>query len=74
MTAADKAFAIAYYFDHFVNEIGITKDEYLKSLGYFLLYEYCEWVYVGNCYNQTDTDRYQSYFQKAKTLAEQMGY
>lgn len=74
MTDADKAFAIDYYFDHFVNEIGITKDEYLKSLGYFLLYEYCEWVYVGNCYNQTDTDRYQSYFQKAKTLAEQMGY
>ena len=74
MTEEDRTFAIEYFFEHFVKETGISKDEYLQTMRYFLFYEYCEWVYVGNYYNQTNTARYQSYYQKAKSIATQLGY
>lgn len=74
MTETDKAFAAAYYYDNFVGEMGISYDNYRRSLGLFLFYEYCEWVYVGNKYNDTTMPRYRSYFQKAKQLAAELGY
>lgn len=66
MTQADKDFAIQYYFEHFIREKGIRYPEYRRTLDYFLLYEYCEWVAVGVQYGETDSGRYQQYYAKAK--------
>ena len=66
MTQADKDFAIDYYFEHLLREKGIRYPEYRRTLDYFLLYEYCEWVAVGVQYGETDSERYQQYYAKAK--------
>ena len=50
-------------------ETARMEQEYRNALDNFLFYEYCEWVYVGNLYNDNDSPRYQSYVKKAKALA-----
>ena len=70
MTAADKTFAVEYYYDHLVKAKGISCDEYRKALDYCLLYEHCEWVMVGLKYGDTESERYRKYSKSAKELAE----
>ncbi len=67
MTNADKSFAIDYYYDNLLKEKGISYTNWLNTLEYFLFYEYCEWVFVGNKYNVTDS----TYYQKYLPIAEQ---
>lgn len=74
MKEVDKQYAVQYYFDHFIAETGIAYETYLTTMRLFLFYEYCEWVYVGNKYNNTTMPRFQSYFQKAKRLAAELGF
>ncbi|MBQ1704386.1 MAG: phosphotransferase [Clostridia bacterium] len=69
MTQADKDFAVNYYYDHLLREKGISYTEWLNTLEYFLFYEYCEWVFVGNKYHATDGEYYQKYFPMAKRQA-----
>ena len=66
MTQADKDYAIDYYFDHLLKEKGIDYNAYRKTLDYFLLYEYCEWIMLGIEYNDTGSERFQKYYSKAK--------
>lgn len=72
MKDEDKAFIIDYYYEHFVQEQGITYDEYQLGLKYFLLYEYAEWIMLGVKYNNTDSLRYIEYYQKAKQLVKEL--
>lgn len=65
MTDADKSFAADYYYNNLAKRKGIDRQEYDKTLNYFLLYEYCEWVMVGNKYEQTNSERYKRYYSKA---------
>ena len=53
MSTADKDFAVKYYYDKLLKDKGISYDEWLEALECFLFYEYCEWIYVGNKYNDT---------------------
>ena len=69
MTNADKRFAIDYYYDNLLKEKGISYTNWLNTLEYFLFYEYCEWVFVGNRYNTTDGKYYQKYLPIAKQQA-----
>ena len=69
MTQADKDFAVEYYYDHLLREKGISYTEWLNTLEYFLFYEYCEWVFVGNKYNATDGKYYRKYLPIAKCQA-----
>lgn len=69
MTEADKQFAIGYYYDHLLKEKGISEQDWRKTLEYFLFYEYCEWVFVGNRYQATDGEYYQKYLPIAKQQA-----
>ena len=69
MTQADKDFAVEYYYDHLLREKGISYTEWLNTLEYFLFYEYCEWVFVGNKYNATDGKYYKKYLPMAKRQA-----
>lgn len=74
MKNEDKTYAIAYYYDHFVRHQGIDYEVYRRSLELTLFYEYCEWVYVGNKYDETDSDRFRAYLQKAKGQAAMLGF
>lgn len=65
MADSDRAFAVEYYYDNLAKHKGIDRHEYERALDYFLLYEYCEWVMVGNKYGQTDSERYKRYCSKA---------
>lgn len=66
MTQKDKDYAIDYYYEHLLKEKGIDYNTYRKTLDYFLLYEYCEWIMLGIEYNDTGSERFQKYYSKAK--------
>ena len=72
VTQADKDFAIDYYFEHLLLKKGIKYPEYRRTMDYFLLYEYCEWVAIGVKYGETDTERYRMYFAKAKEYLKKL--
>ena len=72
MTDADKAFAIDYYYDKLLKEKGVLYQEWLHTLEYFLFYEYCEWVFVGNKYQETDGEYYKKYLPIAKKQAAEI--
>jgi thiamine kinase-like enzyme len=72
MTDADKAFAIDYYYDKLLKEKGVLYQEWLHTLEYFLFYEYCEWVFVGNKYQATDGEYYKKYLPIAKKQAAEI--
>ena len=66
MTEDDKAFAADYYCEHLLRDKGISYQSYRRSMDLFLLYEYCEWIMLGNKYTDGDMVRYHQYLQKAK--------
>ena len=69
MTQDDRDFAIEYYYENLLKEKGISYLEWRNTLEYFLFYEYCEWVFVGNKYNVTDGEYYKKYLPIAKRQA-----
>ena len=66
MTQADRDYAIEYYFEHLLSAKGVDYGDYRRTLDYFLLYEYCEWVMLGVKYSETGSERYKQYYAKAK--------
>lgn len=65
MRDEDKAYAIDYYYNNLVKQKGISYEEYRHTLDLFLLYEYCEWIMLGNKYEDADMERFNRYFAKA---------
>ena len=74
MTDADKTYAISYFYEHFIKGKEVGMESYRRSIDLALFYEYCEWVYVGNQYQDTNNDRYRKYRQKAKSQAAKLGF
>lgn len=72
MTESDRAFAIEYYYENLIRDVGISYDDYTETLDYFLFYEYCEWVMLGNRYGDTDSDRYKYYSKLSRAMAERL--
>ena len=72
MKEDDKSFAIDYYFEKLVKHKGISFSEYRRTLDLFILYEYCEWIMLGNKYEDADMDRFDSYLKKAKELIKKL--
>ena len=66
MSDEDRLFAIEYYYKNFVAEHGISYEEYRRSLDLFVFYEYCEWIMVGNKYNNAKGELFEEYSRKAK--------
>lgn len=64
MRGEDREFAIEYYYENLIARKGISKDEYLRAIDLFLLYEYCEWIMLGNKYADADMERYSAYLNK----------
>lgn len=72
MTEDDRAFAIEYYYESLIKKRGIPYEEYRRTLDYFLFYEYCEWIMLGNRYDMREDDRYVYSMKKAEELAEKL--
>ncbi len=69
MTDADRNTAIDYYYDGLLRSRGIHYEEYCRTLDLAVFYEYCEWVYVGNEYGDTQADYYPKYRVLARESA-----
>lgn len=69
MAESDRAFASQYFYDNFASKKGIAYAAYREALDYFLFYEYCEWVFVGNKYGDTENERYRRYKEMALEMA-----
>ena len=61
----DKAFAIDYYYENLLSDKGIPREEYESAISLFLFYEYCEWIMLGNKYEDADMELYAKYLAKA---------
>lgn len=72
LTAADRGFAIEYYYNCLVKKHGIAYDEYIETLDCFLFYEYCEWIMLGNRYGNKGDERYGYYTRLADETARKM--
>jgi len=72
MTREDRDFAIQYYYDGLIKKHGIPFAEYRRTLDYFLFYEYCEWVMLGNRYDNRSDERYGDYLKLAEELAAKL--
>ncbi len=68
ITEEDKKFAIEYYYSKFVFEKGISYEEYIRTIRLFFLYEYTEWIMLGNKYEDSDKERCDKYYLKAREL------
>ena len=67
-TDADKAFAARYYYDRLPALHAVPFADFVRALRYFILYEYCEWIMVGNKYHTTDSPRYRQYLALSHAL------
>jgi len=74
MKESDKSFALSYFYTQFLQNRGVAYDSYLHSMDLALFYEYCEWVYVGNKYHDTQNERFRKYYQKATDMAIKLGF
>ncbi len=72
MTREDYAFAIEYYYENLVKKHGVAYPDYRRTLDFFLFYEYCEWVMLGNRYDAKDDERYSRSLSLAKECAERL--
>lgn len=72
MSDEDKKFAIDYYYNTLLKEKSISYENWLKTLKYFLFYEYCEWIYIANKNNSFDNIYYKISLTKALKLAKEI--
>ena len=72
MTRADREFAIDYYYRICVQKHGISYAEYRRTLDFFLFYEACEWIMLGNRYDQRGDERYAYSLRQAEALADKL--
>jgi hypothetical protein len=70
MTEEDKVFALDYYYQNLISQKGISREVYDRTMALFLFYELCEWIYLGNRYEDTDSVRFKCYLKKAKAMAK----
>ena len=72
MTCADREFAIDYYYRICAEKHGISYEEYRRTLDWFLFYEACEWIMLGNRYDQRGDERYAYSLRQAEDLADRL--
>lgn len=72
MTEEDRKFAIEYYYTHLAHPKGIEYGDYRRAVDEALLFEYCEWIMLGNKYPDADMERYRLYLKKAKAHVKNM--
>lgn len=69
---ADRDFAIEYYYRICAEKHGISYAEYRRTLDFFLFYKACEWIMLGNRYDQRGDERYRYSLRQAEVLADRL--
>ena len=72
MKDEDRRFAVDYYYDSFIKHKGISRSEYDRTIDLFMIYEYCEWIMIGNKYPNADMIRYKAYLEKIRKHIKNM--
>lgn len=72
ISAEDRSFAIDYYYENLLKKRGIPYAEWITTLEYFLFFEYCEWVFIGNKYNDQRSELYRKYLTLSRKQAEKI--
>ncbi len=67
--AGGRDFAMIHYYDKLLRERGIAYADWRRTLELFLFYEYCEWVFVGHKYGDTESEYYKKYLPLARRQA-----
>ena len=73
MTAADKAFALDYYYENLVADKGIFRAEFDRTMQLFFFKEYSEWVYCAASSGDFSGAYYEKYNAIARKIAMDMG-
>lgn len=68
----DKEYAIKYFYNLLLLNKGISFNDYLIALNYFIFYEYTEWIFIGNKNNLIDSPYYNKYSLLAIELANKL--
>lgn len=74
MKREDQIFAVEYYYEHLIREMGIPYDEYIRTMKLFFFKEYSEWIYCANQSGDRSGEYYRKYAPLARKLAAQLGY
>ncbi len=69
MRTEDLEPVVQYYYRRLAEPHGIEYGDYRRTLDWFLFFEYCEWVMLGNRYGAEDDGRYSWYLKKAEEAA-----
>ena len=69
LTAADKAFALDYYYEHLLKPKGAPRADYDRAMALFRFFELTEWVYVYRKYDKKPDALYEYYLTQANTAA-----
>lgn len=72
LTAADRAFALDYYYENLISQKGISREAYDRTMQLFFFKEYSEWVYLAVSSGNFASEYYQKYAPKATALAAQL--
>lgn len=72
LSRADRDFAIEYYYEKLVKKHGVSYENYRRTLTFFLFFEYCEWVMLGNEYDSRDDARYTESLRLAEEAATRL--
>ena len=74
MKREDQIFAVEYYYEHLIRDMGISYDEYIRSMKLFFFKEYSEWIYCAGLSGDRSGEYYQKYAPLARKLAAELGY
>ena len=74
MSKEDIAAATDAYYEGLSQHRVIDREGFRRSLNLHLFYEYCEWIYVGNKYGDTNGDLLKKYSILATNMAKKLGY
>lgn len=73
LSEEDRAFAVDCFYHMLPEKHGIAYEQYRTDLDHFLFYEYCEWVMLGNRYEEgRDDERFGYYVKLAEEAARRI--
>lgn len=70
----DQIFAVEYYYENLIQEMGIPYAQYIRTMKLFFFKEYSEWIYCANQSGDRTGEYYQKYAPLARKLAAELGY
>ena len=74
MKQEDQIFAVDYYYQNLIREMGISYDDYIRTMKLFFFKEYSEWIYCAGLSGDRAGEYYQKYAPLARKIAAELGY